>query len=79
MQEGVIGYMPPCIKSLEGKDYTVTLSISADNVRGGSRVYEACSIFEGFETTADNNHNLDPLAHSEENVNPMVIRILLCQ
>lgn len=72
MQASVHGNLPPCIKYLEGKEYTVSLCIKEDNVKGGSRVYEASSIFEGFEVTADNNNGLDPQAPTEENINSAV-------
>lgn len=73
LQDSVVGYLPPCIKCFEGREYTVTLCINEDNLKGRSRVYEACSIFEGLETTGDNKNNIDPQAYTEENVNSMVI------
>lgn len=65
----MIGNIPSCIKNLEGKDYTVTFYLKDQNLIGGSMVYEACSIFEGYEDVGESIVNIDVEAYTEENIN----------
>lgn len=82
------GDIPPVMKNLLGKNYTVTLHIQEDNVKLGSSVFQAYDISEGFTKTALNNatsqtNNMSPNesthkssnsieSESEENVNEIV-------
>ncbi|KAL8156047.1 hypothetical protein AgCh_001213 [Apium graveolens] len=48
-KEGKKNKFPTIFESLEGKQYTLTISVGENNVKRGSNMYKATDIFEGFE------------------------------
>lgn len=66
MQQVKVGEIPPVMKDLLGKDFTVTLELNEDNVKFGSNVYEACDLALGFLNIAANKPTSESTGESSE-------------